>query len=185
MRLTETTPPTVEPVSLEEAKLYLRVNAGDENALITSLIKAARVMVEKETHRALITQHWDMILDSAPDEIYIPNPPLQSIVEIKVTDADGAETTVSTDNYDVDSGGNSRGRVKASTAWPAHRNFASFTINFKAGYGDAPTNVPDILLTGVKLTLANLYENREMTPISVRFPENIRLLLSSYKIWEL
>ncbi len=55
MRLSIVTPPEIEPVSLEEAKLYLRVDTGDENELITSLIKAARIMVEKETHRALNT----------------------------------------------------------------------------------------------------------------------------------
>lgn len=43
------TPPTAEPVSLVEAKLHLRVDFNDDDALITSLITAARQAAETIT----------------------------------------------------------------------------------------------------------------------------------------
>lgn len=99
MRLKLTVQPTVEPVSLEEAKLHLRVDSADDNVLISSLIKTARELAEQETHRVFITQTWRMYLDQAPSVIEIPKPPLQSIVSIK---AIGTVETSVDENTDKD-----------------------------------------------------------------------------------
>ena len=66
--LTIATGPTVEPISTEEAKNHLRVDIEDDNAVIKSLILAARESVEVITRRALITQTWDYYLDEFPGE---------------------------------------------------------------------------------------------------------------------
>ncbi len=50
------TPPAVEPVTLAEAKAYLRVEHGDDDDVIAALIAAARSHVEAQTRRVLITQ---------------------------------------------------------------------------------------------------------------------------------
>jgi hypothetical protein len=62
------TPPSVEPVSLAEARSYLRVDADvtSEDALITDLIAAARQDAEKITWRALVMQTWRATLDRFP-----------------------------------------------------------------------------------------------------------------------
>ena len=38
--------PAIEPVSIEEAKTFLRVETGDDDALIAALIASARIHVE-------------------------------------------------------------------------------------------------------------------------------------------
>ena len=48
--------PAVEPVTLAEAKSYLRVQHDDDDDVIAALIAGARVHVEAQTRRALITQ---------------------------------------------------------------------------------------------------------------------------------
>ena len=57
---TLTTAPAVEPVTTGEALAYLRADSGAEDALIETLISAARGYVETLTGRALITQVWTM-----------------------------------------------------------------------------------------------------------------------------
>lgn len=99
MRLKLKTAPAVEPITLDEAKLHLKVDSADDNALITALITTARQLAEKETQRAFITQTWQMYLDSAPVEVDIPKPPLQSVESIKAISS--TETTVD-ENVDKD-----------------------------------------------------------------------------------
>src|SRR3974377_2319928 len=66
MRLDLITPPAVEPVTLAEAKQHARVEYPDDDALITGMIVAARRMAETRLRSALITQTWNLYLDSFP-----------------------------------------------------------------------------------------------------------------------
>lgn len=183
MRLKLKTAPTVEPVTLEKAKLHLKVDSADDNVLITALITTARQLAEKETKRAFITQTWEMILDSAKNEIEIPKPPLQSVTSIKVIDDAGNETVVDSSYYDVDASENSPGRVriKSGCSWPPHRGFASFIIEFKVGYGDAAEDVPETLKQAVLQIIGHLYDNRG----SEDLPPGAKALLLSYKVFTL
>ena len=56
--------PAVEPLSLAEAKSWIKVDASDEDALIQSLIVSARLAVEAATNRLLITQQWRLVIDA-------------------------------------------------------------------------------------------------------------------------
>lgn len=181
MRLKLKTAPAVEPITLDEAKLHLKVDSADDNALISVLITTARQLAERETKRAFITQTWEMYLDFAQTEIDIPKPPLQATgLSIKIIDTAGAETVVSTTLYDVDASENSPGRVKLKTgcSWPTHRNFASFIIEFKGGYGDDAADVPETLKQGILQLLSHLYDNRG----AEEFPEGIKALFWPFKI---
>jgi uncharacterized phiE125 gp8 family phage protein len=55
--------PAIEPLTLAEAKSFLRVEHSADDDLIGALIKAARSEVESATRRALITQGWRIALD--------------------------------------------------------------------------------------------------------------------------
>jgi uncharacterized phiE125 gp8 family phage protein len=183
VRLKLKTAPALEPVTLEEAKNHLKVDSNDDNLLITALITTARQLAEKETRRAFITQTWEMILDSAESEIEIPKPPLQSVISIKVIDDTGNESEVSSTYYDVDTSENSPGRIKLKSGccWPTHRGFASFIIEFKAGYGDTADKVPDMLRQAVLQGIGHLYDNRG----SEDLPPGAKALLWSFKVFRL
>ena len=62
------TPPAVEPVSLAEAKLYLRLEDDftNDDDLVSSLITAGREAVEAFTARSLIVKGYRQSLDSFP-----------------------------------------------------------------------------------------------------------------------
>jgi len=188
MRLKLKTGPTVEPVSLKETKNHLKVDSDDDNALISALITTARQMAEKETGRAFITQTWEMFLDSVSSEIEIPKPPLQAAgLVITVIDGAGDETVVEATTYDIDASENSRGRVrpKSGCVWPTHRGFASFIIEFKAGYGDTADKVPEIARQAILQIIGHLYENRGgegVVKARVQAIEEARILLWPLKI---
>ncbi len=77
--LTLVTGPTAEPISLTDAKMWLRLDHSAEDALVSSLIQMVREAVE-ERGLAVFTQTWDLTLDHFPiGAIDIPKAPLQSI----------------------------------------------------------------------------------------------------------
>lgn len=60
------TPPSVEPITLTEAKAHLRVDIDDDNGLIQGLISSVRQQAEQICRRAIISQQWLVTLDRFP-----------------------------------------------------------------------------------------------------------------------
>ena len=60
------TPPSVEPVTLDAAKLFLRVEIDADDSLISSLIVAARELCEAFTARSFCIKGYRQSLDSFP-----------------------------------------------------------------------------------------------------------------------
>ena len=176
--LVETTPPTVEPISLEEAKLWLRVDHTEEDDLITELEKSARRSCEAFTRRSFINTTWTLKLDEFPsaecrtslasissarsDEITLPRSPLSSVTSITYTDTDGNTQTVSASNYTVDTGSEPGRVVPAFNAfWPLTRNVINaVSVLHVSGYGAAETSVPSGLKIAIRVLMADLYEER-------------------------
>jgi uncharacterized phiE125 gp8 family phage protein len=158
-----TTEPTIEPITLTEAKLHLRVDGTDDDALITSLIKAARQLCEEYQNRAYITQTITWKLDGFPCEFTVPRPKLQSVTSIKYIDANGTQQTLVSSIYDVDIYSEPARIVLAyGQVWPLLRgDINSVEVIFKAGYGDTADKVPDRIKAAIKLLIGHLYEHRE------------------------
>ncbi len=177
MALRLITPPAEEPITLAQAKAHLRVDTSDEDALITSLITAAREYCESFQNRALITQTWELVLDAWPAfPVTLPLPPLQSVTSVKYTDCVGIETTWAASNYIVDTDDEMGGRIglaygitlPTTTLQPIN----GIRIRYVAGYG-AAANVPQAVKQAMLLYIANRFENRE----AVDVPEAVHLLL--------
>ena len=60
------TPPTAEPVTVDEAKLAARVDGTALDAVIPGLISAARQLAEQSTGRQLMEQVWRIELTDWP-----------------------------------------------------------------------------------------------------------------------
>lgn len=163
MSLRRVTGAGTEPVDLATAKLHLRVTTDDEDARITSLIKAARMAVEERIQRALITQTWRLGLDRFPwdGRIVLPRPPLISVDSITYTDDQGTPgQTVPSSDYVVDVR-SEPGRIwrAEDASWPATaRQPDVVLIEYQAGYGEAGTDVPQAIIEALLLELGALYD---------------------------
>ena len=95
------TPPAAEPLSLAEAKAFLRLETADDDPLIAAFISAARLHVETQTGLALITQSWRMVLDCWPanGRIAVRPAPLQTLTAARVFDFDGELRTIDTQAF--------------------------------------------------------------------------------------
>ena len=179
------TAPSVEPISLAEAKLHLRVDIDDDDDLISSLITTVRIYAESITNRALIQQTWDYFADAVPasDRIVVPLPPLISVTGLYYTPYGAGESTLSSAYYTVDTN-STPGRVVLNSgyAWPGDTLAVAngFRMRFVAGYGAAGSNVPQAIRQAMLLLIGYYYENREAGG-SLRA---VDMLLWNYRIME-
>lgn len=200
-----TVAPTIEPVTVDDAKRHLRVDWPDDDAYIADLITAARQWCENGLRRALITQTIQAI-------IQLPEPVqgrLSGIIgqigwpiELPMT-ADGTlqsvtlaeiETQIATfaslaltDDYLVDDN-SEPGRIWLAAAaiakWSISINYPGaiprVRVTYTAGYGDTASTVPYPIRQAIRQGVAHLYENREA---GGAIPDS--LLPLHYKVWRL
>lgn len=164
------TPPAIEPITLEEAKLHLRVDGTEENSLISALITAARQKAEEYTRRAFITQTWELALDSASGKVYLPRPPVQTIDEIML---DGEMVAI--ENYIF------LGENVFCPKIPLYAaNPGGLVIRYTSGYGYNATNVPSAIRRAILMLVAHLYEHRGDDVVEI--PPIIKILLRPYRV---
>ena len=173
MKYEITTDPAAEPVSLDEAKTQLRVDANDEDNLIQSLISVARRKVELETGRLLISQtvkaYWDKW--PAAGVLHLPVYPAAAITNIKYIDEDGALQTWSSADYTSDLVGMSpRIVINPDADNPAAGDYPNaIQVTYTAG-GATADDVPAEIVQSILMTLTMLYERREDMKINENTP---------------
>jgi uncharacterized phiE125 gp8 family phage protein len=187
MSLQLVSPPTVEPVTLEDAKLHLKVDTPDDDALITRLIAAARARAEWHAGRALNTQSWILWLDCWPScgIFEIPLPPLQSVTSVTVYAPDDSPTVLDPATYQVDAA-SAPARLTPKSSQPAPVNLRainSIAVAFTAGYGDDATDVPAGLRAAILELIAFLYEHRGEAPAEL--PLDVLALLAPFRVFHL
>jgi uncharacterized phiE125 gp8 family phage protein len=190
MKTKITTPPVIEPISLDEAKLHLRISHTTEDEMISRVIIAARNYCEDITGRALINRTITGVSSEYPGSVItLPHSPLISIDSLKMTDSDGNTTTVSTDSYIVDTYAEPGQIVrKQSETWPVDslQEVNGVEVIYQAGYGTDASDVPETIRQAMLLIIGHWYENREdvvIGQIPSRLPLAVNSLLSMEKVF--
>ena len=186
--LTRATQPVVEPVSVSDAKVHLRVDGDEDNLYIASLIAAARDWVESYLDRTLVKTQWTLKMDRFPiGDIELPRPPMLPLsVSLTFTSESGAVSVLASNLYRVDSA-STPGVVRPlrEADWPAYMDDANaITITFWAGYGEDGRSVPAAIKHAMLMLVGFWYENRSSVivgSISKPLEFAVESLLSSQK----
>lgn len=169
MRIVTIEEPTEEPVTVEEAKLYTRVDLDDDDDLFEMFITAARLHVEQYCNLALVTQTRAIYLDGCDIDfresiLNIPFGPIQEIESFNSVDEESESTLFPDSDYYLSG---QRVALNASSYWPDNiRDFDAYRIEVVAGYGDAE-DVPRALKQTILRLVAHWYQNREASYDSV------------------
>jgi len=159
---------TEEPISIEEAKLWLKVDEDqvDDDPVIQSLIATARERWEKRTRRSTIIQTFDQYLDAFPDDcpIRLGRAPLVAVSSVRYfafSDlGDSSGTSMSSSGWYVDTA-REPGRIVPIFSWPVPtRDYNGGIVRFTAGYSSGTSGIPEAAKTEIKTLLATLYEHR-------------------------
>ena len=178
--------PTVEPLTLVEAKAHLRVDVTDDDALITGLIIAARQYVEQRCWCALLNQTWIVGLETWPNDaprLSMLNPVLQlsssrwaalrlpmtpllmrpTITAVRYQNRAASPLVLASTVYSIWPTGELA--LGYGQSWPGDLLPWSIEVEYVVGYGATAASVPAPLLAAVKLMLGHLYENREAVTV--------------------
>ena len=204
-----TTEPTIEPISIEEAKEHLRLDDDIDDIPVLTVIKAARLWAEKYTGRAFITRTVQQYLDSTAsilDPLYegirtgietraysnyieLAASPVISVTSINYYNDSDTQSTWATSNYYVDNV-NDLGRIylRDGGTFPTDLRAANgLEINYTAGYGTSRSDIPsDIKLAMLQyMTFAYEHRGEQEGGTPPMPPKILNTLLSPYKIMRL
>jgi uncharacterized phiE125 gp8 family phage protein len=187
MPLVQTSPPSIEPVSLADVKANSRVIDTSDDTLIPVLIGTARRYAESVTNRSFITQGWKLVMDSFPggcsasvpwgttysfpeNAILLDKGNVLSIASITYLAMDGTQQTMPSTDYIADlSGCPARITPVFGKIWPIPMpQIGSVQVNYTAGYGPAATDVPEGIRHWILMRVASIFENREEAAILAR-----------------
>ncbi|GHA29351.1 hypothetical protein GCM10007989_26160 [Devosia pacifica] len=153
--------PAEEPVSLADAKAYLRVDTTSEDALVQTLLLSARAHVEAATGKALLYQSWRLVLDDWPKDrlVRLPVTPFATLTSIEAYDTDGVAHEIGLAQF---LGAPERLVLPARIAgMPSLRDRHGLEIDYVAGFGDSPEDVPADLRQAILLLVAHWYAHRD------------------------
>ena len=178
------TAPAQEPLSLAEAKAFLRVEHEADDGLIALLIAAARLAVEGETRRALLSQEWRLVRDAWPQSgrIAVTPAPLTAVTAARVYDEAGAAHTVDAQAFIVDAARAALAFAPWSLPAPG-RAVAGIEIDVAVGYGEDADDMPEPLRQAIRMLVAHWYDNRGVVAAEGRtLPRGVAALIAPYRM---
>jgi uncharacterized phiE125 gp8 family phage protein len=175
--------PQLEPVSLVEAKGWLRVEGSDEDSLIQALIIAARLTVESEIGLVLLAQNWRIIGDQWPPSETLPVRigRVISVAGGRVFPAAGAPQLLAAAEFEIVKG-QEHDSIRPLLRPAPGRRRGGIEIDVRLGFGEFASQVPEPLRLAVRQLVAYWFENRGDAAIVERgLPGQVRTMLKPFR----
>ena len=166
-----TSQPASEPVSLEEAKLHLKVDYTTDDNLITDLIASARAYAEEYTNTKFFTQTVEEVFDCFPisdsTALELLFSPIQSVSSVTYIDMSGTNTAWDSANYSTDTFTKPARILPAyGQTWPSTRDtLNAVKVTYLTGYS-AVSDIPKPIKQAILLLIGEHYEKRQNDPQS-------------------
>ena len=184
------TAPASTPITLAEAKAFLRVDSDydDDDTYITSLISVATQVVEQYTRRRLITQTYIIYYDEFPPYIDLQIGEVASVVEIRYYDENNDLQRLPTNQYDVDT------RVRPGRIYQSNTGDFPNTyerpnaIEVEFIVGGSASDVAAPIVQAIYIIVGRYYENRQDVVMGTQvneLPLMVEYLLTPYRFLEL
>jgi uncharacterized phiE125 gp8 family phage protein len=182
VRLGQTGDTPVDPVSLAEAKAWLRVDHSEEDLIISALISSSTRMAEDFMGRAIMRQRLKLSLDCFPEVIELPMAPVSSVTNVKYLDAAGELQTLDASLYVVDTEATPPRIIPAySQTWPSTRDtINAVRIEYVAGYGETQADIPETIRMGILIAIVHIFDNRHDDNV---FPSAGQSTLRPFRVW--
>lgn len=175
-------------VSLADARDYLRVDEGIEDAVIENAVLAVQGMLEPPEGwlgRSLSQSEYRLDLPRFADEIVVPAPPLVSVDAINYLSTDGTTKAVDAADYSVTEGDPASIVINRDKRWPTDVDCTrpdAVQIEFTAGYSDG--DCPQVIQQWIKYQVAQFYDIRQPIIVGTSASETpfVRNMLETWRV---
>jgi uncharacterized phiE125 gp8 family phage protein len=144
-------------VTMSEAQAYVRIETGEEEAVLAGLIRTASALCEAFINQVVIARDFTLDLPVTGCWERLPLTPVRSIAEVDAIMDDGSVTPLAAGAYSVDIDSSGDGWVRTVQAGGAKRLRAIGA----AGMADDENGVPEPIRQGVLRLVAHLFTARD------------------------
>lgn len=144
-------------VTLAEAQAFVRIETGEEEALLAGFMRAASGLCEAFINQVVIARDFEIDLPASGCWERVPVTPVRSISAVDAIDTNGVATAMPSAAYSIDIDSCGDGWVRVTQANGATR----VRVNGTAGMADDENGVPEPIRQGVLRLVAHLFTDRD------------------------
>jgi uncharacterized phiE125 gp8 family phage protein len=144
-------------VTMSEAQAYVRIETGEEEAVVAGLIRTASALCEAFLNRVVIARDFTLELPATSAWQRLELTPMQSIGLVESLDSNGTASQLLADSYavDIDSSGDGWIRVTDTSG------ITRLRVSGTAGMAQDENGVPEPVRQGVLRLIAHLFTVRD------------------------
>jgi len=162
--------PSITPITLSEAKNYLKVDVNADDDLITDIIAASVAHIEQYLGQKICTQTVEEVFDNVPmvkvedrwPTLYLTMNPVQSVTYVQYKDTNEQIQTWDSSKYVVDT------YRKMARITPSYgqvfpdllAEINSIIVRYVVGYGSTTASIPSNIKQIMRLLISDMYHNR-------------------------
>ena len=144
-------------VTMSEAQAYVRIETGEEEAVLAGLVRTASALCESFLNQVVVARTFAMELPASGSWQRLSVTPVRSIGSVEALDATGAATPLPAGSYAVDIDFNGDGWVRVAQPSGAAR----LLVHGTAGIAQAASDVPEPIRQGILRLVAHLFSSRD------------------------
>jgi uncharacterized phiE125 gp8 family phage protein len=144
-------------VSMSEAQAYVRIETGEEEAILAGLIRSASAICEAFLNQVLIARDFACEVAASGEWERLPVTPVRAIAGVQAIASDGSATPLSASDYAVDIDSSGDGWVRVTGANDRMR----LRVSGEAGMAVDANGIPEPVRQGVLRLVAHLFNARD------------------------
>jgi uncharacterized phiE125 gp8 family phage protein len=150
----------VQPiVTMSEAQAYVRIETGEEEALLAGLIRTASGICEAFMNQVVVARDFEVDLPASRSWARLPITPVRAMTTVAEVNVDGSVGALPSSGFTIDVDYAGDGWVRLEQAAAASR----IRVTGRAGMADDENGVPEPIRQGVLRLVAHLFTSRDGT----------------------
>jgi len=145
------------PVTLSEAQAFVRVETGEEEALLAGLIRSASALCETFLNQVVIARDFAVDVPASSAWQRLPVMPVRAITLVEAVDEMGVARVLPASAYAIDLDASGSGWVRLVSSSDAKR----VRVSGSAGLATEANNVPEPIRQGVLRLVAHMFASRD------------------------